>query len=136
MMDLIWTFQKLFFKKLKNDLELPFHPRRLPFLVVVVKNPGIAQKDIAKALNVEPPTVAITLKRMEKDGLVKRKSDLYDRRILRVYPTERAEEVYKEMKEKVSKLENEILKNFDPEEISCVEGVFQKFIDILSKEEG
>ena len=135
MMDLIWTFQKLFFRKLKKDLDLPFHPKRLPFLVVVVKNPGIAQKDIAKALNIEPPTVAITIKRMEKDGLVTRKNDLYDRRILRVYPTERAKEVYEEMKEKVSKLENEILKSLDPKDVSCMEENFQKLIDLLSEEE-
>ncbi len=135
MMDLIWTFQKLFFRKLKKDLDLPFHPKRLPFLVVVVKNPGIAQKDIAKALNIEPPTVAITIKRMERDGLVTRKNDLYDRRILRVYPTEIAKEVYKEMKEKVSKLENEIFNHLNPDDVSCMEESFQKLIDILSKEE-
>ncbi len=135
MMDLIWTFQKLFFRKLKKDLDLPFHPKRLPFLVVVVKNPGIAQKDIAKALNIEPPTVAITIKRMERDGLVTRKNDLYDRRILRVYPTEIAKEVYKEMKEKVSKLENEIFNHLNPDDVSCMEENFQKLIDILSKEE-
>ena len=135
MMDLIWTFQKLFLRKLKRDLDLPFHPRRLPFLVVVVKNPGIAQKDIAKSLNIEPPTVAITLKRMEKDGLVTRKNDLYDRRILRVYPTEKAEEVYKDMKEKVSKLEGKVLKHFDSKDVSCVEEFFRKMIDLLSEDE-
>ncbi len=72
---------------------------------------------------------------MERDGLVTRKNDLYDRRILRVYPTEIAKEVYKEMKEKVSKLENEIFNHLNPDDVSCMEENFQKLIDILSKEE-
>ncbi len=134
-MDLIWNFQKLFFKRLKKDMNLPFHPKRFPFLLVVVKSPGISQKDIAKALNIEPPTVAITLKRMEKDGLITRRTDENDRRLLRVYPTKKAEDVFSNMKEKVTNLEKKLFSNLSDEERSCLEEVFKKLNDLFSRGE-
>jgi DNA-binding MarR family transcriptional regulator len=135
MLDLLWKFNKLFFKELKRRFELPFHPKRFPFLFVIVKNPGIKQIDIAHILNVEPPTVAITLKRMEKDGLVVRKVSETDRRALEVYPTEKARKIFEKMEKIKNELEKEVLSVLSDEEVHHLEKSFKKMVDYLSGRE-
>jgi len=50
---------------------------------------GISQKDLVNELELTPATVAIMLKRMEKAGLVRRDSDLVDRRRMSVSITQK-----------------------------------------------
>jgi len=50
---------------------------------------GVSQKDLVNELELTPATVAIMLKRMEKAGLVRRDSDLVDRRRMSVSITQK-----------------------------------------------
>jgi DNA-binding MarR family transcriptional regulator len=48
-------------------------------------NPGMSQKELADALEVEPISVARLLDRLEAAGLVERRADQQDRRIWRLH---------------------------------------------------
>ena len=48
---------------------------------------------MARALNLSPATMTVTLKRMEKAGLVLREMDEHDQRILRVHLSEKGREM-------------------------------------------
>jgi DNA-binding MarR family transcriptional regulator len=50
---------------------------------------GPTQAELAKVVAIEPPTLARTLDRMVRDGLVTRKADARDARLTRVYLTTR-----------------------------------------------
>ena len=50
---------------------------------------GSAQSELAEALCVDPSTVTKMLVRLERDGLIVRRSDIQDGRVSRVYLTER-----------------------------------------------
>ncbi len=63
---------------------------QFPALLMVWERPGLTQAEIAAAVSVEQPTMANTLNRMERDGLVERRPDPLDRRRALVYPAERA----------------------------------------------
>ena len=54
-------------------------------LMYLYENPGVVQLNISKATHFQPPTVSLKLKKMEKNGLVMRVTDKYDRRAIRVY---------------------------------------------------
>ena len=50
---------------------------------------GIPQSQLAASMEVEPPTATKMLQRMERAGLIERKTDPTDARVSRVYLTER-----------------------------------------------
>jgi DNA-binding MarR family transcriptional regulator len=54
---------------------------------------GLTQTALAERLAVEQPTMANTLKRMERDGLARRLPDPDDRRQARIYLTKRGREL-------------------------------------------
>jgi DNA-binding MarR family transcriptional regulator len=65
-------------------------PGQLPVLLALYDGDGPTQADLARELAVEQPTMASTLARMERDGLVERRPDADDRRRARVHLSERA----------------------------------------------
>lgn len=56
-------------------------------LYVVAGTPGCSQADLATQVGVERPTMSHHLERLEAAGLVDRRRDEHDRRIVRVHPT-------------------------------------------------
>jgi DNA-binding MarR family transcriptional regulator len=67
-------------------------------LRLLIVNEGIAQRDLAKALHVAPPTLTKMLHSMEKAGLVRRRPDAADARLTRVELTEAGRAEEKEMR--------------------------------------
>ena len=132
MVEEIWEFHKKLFKLITTELDLPIKPGRFPFILVSVKRPGISQKEIAKLLNLDPSSVAITLKRMEKDGLVFRKRDERDGRILRVFPTEKAREIYDRLRKIVERVERELSSILNRDEKECFGVILEKLNSYLS----
>jgi len=63
---------------------------QFPILVHLWEEQGITQKALCDLIRVEQPTLANTLKRMERDGLIKRIPDEGDKRQWRIYLTKRA----------------------------------------------
>ncbi len=59
-------------------------------LLAIWDAPGMRQAELAIRLGVEPPTVTRMLQRLERSGMVERRSDPHDRRALRVHPTPRS----------------------------------------------
>lgn len=66
---------------------------QFPALLVLWNRPGLTQSDLARITAVEQPTMANTLKRMERDGLIERHPDPADGRRTLVYPSARALEM-------------------------------------------
>ncbi|RKD20876.1 transcriptional regulator, MarR family [Caminicella sporogenes DSM 14501] len=60
------------------------------FLVLLFKKDGINQEDISKIINIDKGTTARALKKLEKEGYIKRQIDPDDKRAYKVYITEKA----------------------------------------------
>lgn len=65
-------------------------PAQFMTLLELWEEPGLTQAELGQRLDVEQPTMAATLARMERDGLVTREAHEGDRRARRVMPSERA----------------------------------------------
>ena len=63
---------------------------QFPILAHLWEKQGLTQKNLCDLIRVEQPTLANTLKRMERDGLIKRTPDKDDKRQWRIYLTDRA----------------------------------------------
>tara|TARA_R110000868_G_scaffold153698_21_gene379343 strand:+ start:409 stop:840 length:432 start_codon:yes stop_codon:yes gene_type:complete len=74
-------------------------PGQFAPLVMLFEQDGLTQADLCRRINVEQPTMANTLARMERDGLVKRKADSADKRRSLVYLTPKAKDVQNKIME-------------------------------------
>lgn len=67
-----------------------FAPGQFPVLLELWSGDGVTQKQLVDRLDIEQATLANTLSRMERDGLVIRKRHPSDRRARLIYLTDRA----------------------------------------------
>ncbi len=81
---------------------------QFPILAHLWEEEGLTQKALCELIRVEQPTLANTLKRMERDGLIKRIADEDDKRQWRIYLTARALDL-KEMLQQESHSVNKII---------------------------
>ena len=82
---------RLFARALQQQIaELGLAPAQFMVLVELWERDGQTQAELTERLSVEQATMANTLARMERDGLVERRPHPEDRRARRVTLTERA----------------------------------------------
>jgi DNA-binding MarR family transcriptional regulator len=65
-------------------------PGQFPALLCLYEQDGLTQAEIGGRVQIEQPTIAKTLQRMERDGLIRRAPDSDDRRRVRIHLTPRA----------------------------------------------
>ena len=61
-----------------------------PYLTALFRKPGISPEEISRQLNVNKSSVARQLAILEEKGYIRRQSSESDRRLLLVYPTDKA----------------------------------------------
>jgi DNA-binding MarR family transcriptional regulator len=64
-------------------------PGQFPALLCLYEQDGLTQAEIGSRVQIEQPTIAKTLQRMERDGLIRRAPDPDDRRRVRIHLTPR-----------------------------------------------
>ena len=64
------------------------HSARL-ILIVLAHNDGLTQLEIAQMTHLKPPTVSVTLGKMESLGYVRRETDENDMRAIKVFITDK-----------------------------------------------
>jgi DNA-binding MarR family transcriptional regulator len=69
------------------------HPGQAICLWVLSGNDGISQRELAEIVHLAPPTVTAMLQKMERHGLVERKSDERDQRLVRLRLTDAGREM-------------------------------------------
>ena len=91
------AFQKAFDLELRNKVGVTLSQWRV--INVLVSFNGITQKEIADKLEVEAPSLIPMIDKLQNLELVERRSDPKDRRINRIYLTNKAESLYESMHE-------------------------------------
>lgn len=77
---------------------MDFHPGQYHLLAILKDEDGKTQKELSELLHIKPSTTTIMIKRMEKNELVVKKVDEEDRRISRIYITEKGKKMCVEAK--------------------------------------
>lgn len=97
---LVNSVARLSLADLKQRLEsLNIKPGQIPLIVWLLEEDGLTQSDLCQKANIEQPSVAEMLRKMEKDGLITRRRDQEDRRKFRIYLSpdvrQQASDIYK-----------------------------------------
>ena len=108
---------RMYYSRIQSQLaEVGLYRGQPPILMLLYKNDGMSQKEMARALNLSPATMTVTLKRMEKAGLVLREMDEHDKRILRVHLSEKGREMCETGESRIGVVTAELLEGFTLEE--------------------
>lgn len=81
---------------------------------------GRTQLELANITHLKPPTISVTLKKMEADGYVKRVPNERDMRQTLVYLTEKGEEYNKNMRKKIDMIDKQVASGFTEEEMQTL----------------
>ncbi|MDR3783020.1 MAG: MarR family transcriptional regulator [Candidatus Nitrosotalea sp.] len=92
----------------------------------LVLQPGLTQKEIADKMGIEGATLVPVIDKMEKDGLLKRKPDLTDRRANRIYLTSKADSLWESMTECALKIRRSSTKNISDDDIKITLDTLRK----------
>ncbi|HIT09591.1 MAG TPA: MarR family transcriptional regulator [Candidatus Merdivicinus faecavium] len=71
--------------------ELGLNGGQYIYITCACRSPGISQEQMARQILVNKSNVCRQLAQLEQNGFIRREPDTKDRRVLRVYPTEKAE---------------------------------------------
>src|ERR1700759_3993852 len=97
----IALLNRLYDRRLQDALvDLGVAPGQFAPLVMLFEQDGLTQAELCRRINVEQPTMANTLVRMERAGLGKRKANDADKRRALVFPPPRAKEIRDSVMEK------------------------------------
>lgn len=96
------------------------YPGQPPLMFALARKNGRSQKELAAELEIKAATLTVMLNRMEKNGIVIRKSDEKDQRISRIFLTDKGFETLKIVEGILADLEREAVKGLSDEEIGIV----------------
>jgi len=91
---------------------LGFSPGQFPILLELWSEDGLTQKQLLERIDIEQATMANTLSRMERDGLVERRPHPSDKRAQLVFLTNKAAAMQAEAIEAAMAADTDLLKDF------------------------
>lgn len=87
-----------------------------PYILLICREPGIPQEKISRELCVNKSSVTRQITLMEEKGLIMRKQDPTDRRVWRVYPTQKMQELLPHVRLVMREWNEYLLEEFSEEE--------------------
>lgn len=101
-------------------------PAQFMVLVELWAEPGLTQGELVRRLDVEQATMANTLARMARDGLIERRPVEGDRRARGVFPTARAAALEQPAKARAEQVNAVALAGLDPDERDSLLALIRK----------
>jgi DNA-binding MarR family transcriptional regulator len=104
------------------------------YLVRICENPGIIQEKLAEMIKVDRTTAARSIKKMEMNGFIEKKEDQKNKKIKKLFPTEKGEQVYPFIKRE-NDYSNEIaLAGFSESEIEVIYNLLYRIRKNIEKD--
>ena len=99
------------------------------YLMHICANPGISQDRLAQLVFINKSNVARQVAFLEEEGYLRRESSQSDRRVVELYPTDKALELLPQVQQILTDWERYITKDVTEEEIQTVTRVLAKMKD-------
>ncbi|WP_312472114.1 MarR family transcriptional regulator [Neobacillus sp.] len=96
------------------------------YLVRICENPGIIQEKLAEMIKVDRTTAARAIKKLEIQGFIEKKDDDNNKKIKKLFPTEKGEKVYPFLKREGEYSNLVALSGFSQEETETIFNLLQR----------
>lgn len=127
---------KLNFQKMQIRLDkIGIYPGQPPVLFYLLKEDGQSQKELAQKIMIQPATITVMLKRMEKANIVERRVDSNDQRVVRVYLTDEGKKIGEKAKGIFEEMGKICFANFTKDEEIILRRLLMQMKDNLLNEQ-
>ncbi len=121
---------KLFRDIINRDVEkLGVQNSYRQLLFHLSRKDGVSQLELARATHLKAPTVSVTLKNMEAEGLVERRGDIDDLRIIHVFLTDKGRKTDDKIRELHHQLDGKMTEGISQEELDALVATLTKLRD-------
>ncbi|WP_350301334.1 MarR family winged helix-turn-helix transcriptional regulator [Peribacillus frigoritolerans] len=104
------------------------------YLVRICENPGIIQEKLAEMIKVDRTTAARAIKKLEINGFVEKKEDKHNKKIKKLFPTEKGNNVYPFIKSENDYSNIVALEGFSKREVESISNLLQRVRENVEKD--
>jgi DNA-binding MarR family transcriptional regulator len=114
--------------------ELKLQKGQFIYLTRICENPGINLIDLTILLKIDKTSTTKAIQKLEAEGYIERKKDINDKRVIRLYPSEKGFKSYDDIINEENKNIEICLKNFSEEEKSIITELIMKMSKNIESE--
>lgn len=96
------------------------------YLVRICENPGIIQEKLAEMIKVDRTTAARAIKKLELHGFMEKKEDQFNKKIKKLFPTEKGKQIYPFIKREHDYSNRVALEGFSESEAETMLNLLQR----------
>ncbi|MCY8718108.1 MarR family transcriptional regulator [Bacillus sp. S10C12M] len=104
------------------------------YLVRICENPGIIQEQLVEMIKVDRATASRAIKKLEMNGFIEKKEDRHNKKIKKLFPTERGKNVYPFIKREHDYSNNVALVGFSETEAETIFNLLQRVRKNIEKD--
>lgn len=104
------------------------------YIVRIFENPGIIQEQLIDLIKVDRSTATRALQKLEASGFIEKKSDLTNKKIKRLFPTEKGKTVYPFIKSENEYSDQIALEGFSQDETDAAFQLLQRIRKNVEKD--
>lgn len=96
------------------------------YLVRICENPGVIQEKLAEMIKVDRTTASRAIKKLEINGFIEKKEDIHNKKIKKLFPTKKGENVYPFIKRENDYSNSVALEGFSEREVETIFNLLQR----------
>jgi DNA-binding MarR family transcriptional regulator len=96
------------------------------YLVRICENPGIIQEKLAEMIKVDRTTASRAIRKLEINGFIEKTDDEHNKKIKKLFPTEKGENVYPYIKRENDYSNLVALEGFSESEVETLSNLLQR----------
>ncbi len=104
------------------------------YLVRICENPGIIQEKLSEMIKVDRTTAARAIKKLEINGFIEKKEDESNKKIKKLFPTEKGKNVYPFIKRENDYSNTVALEGFSETEAETISNLLQRVRKNIEKD--
>ena len=104
------------------------------YLVRIGENPGIIQEKLAEMIKVDRTTASRAIKKLELNGFIEKKEDQHNKKIKKLFPTEKGKNVYPFIKRENDYSNTVALEGFSESEVETIFNLLQRVRGNIEKD--
>jgi DNA-binding MarR family transcriptional regulator len=119
----------------RNMAQLEIKPPHLDIMINLYRREGISQQELARKLLVGRSNMSMLLPQLEKRGLIERRADARDKRVLRLHLTDEGKAVTEQAMKIQTTLIDTVMATSSEERCLMVADQMEKIIEVLLAED-